>query len=93
MGSRGGSVREKNITSLGSFWPTVLAHFCGIRLTSPPYHLLGTSFDASFDASFGYRSGPKGEEAMGKRLPNDMPNEQWGGGNGNEGEVVLGSVP
>ena len=50
-------------------------------LASPPYHLLGTSFDASF----GYRlaiiwllSGPKREEAMGKRLPNDMPNEQWG---------------
>ena len=52
-------------------------------LTPPPYHLLGTSFDASF----GYRlaivwllSGPKREETMGKRLPNDMPNEQWGRG-------------
>ena len=66
-------------------------------LTSPPYHLLGTPFDASF----GYRlaivwllSGPKRGETMGKRLPNDMPNEQWGrGGNGNEGEVGFGSLP
>ena len=32
---------------------------------------------------------------MGKQLPNDMPNEQWGGGggNGHEGEVGFGSVP
>ena len=39
------------------------------------------------DASFGYRlaivwllSGPEREETMGTRLPNGMPNEQWGRG-------------
>ena len=54
----------------------------------PPSHHPRTFFlGTSFDASFGYRlaivwllSGPEREETMGKRLPNDMPNEQWGRG-------------